>query len=97
MTLQRDMIRTFRSRALLAFWRRSDASRLRADQVERVRKRLDALNAAQRPDDMNLPGFDFHKPRGRPVRYTVHISGPWCITFEWEGEDAVRVGYQQYH
>ncbi len=91
------MIRSFRSRALAAFWRRGDAVRLRPDHVERVRIRLDALNAAQRPEDMNLPGFDFHKLRGRPTRYTVHLSGPWCITFEWEGEDAVRVDYEQYH
>ena len=91
------MIRSFRSRALAAFWRKGDAARLRPDHVERARMRLDALTAAQRPEDMNLPGFDFHKLRGRPARYTVHISGPWCITFEWQGEDAVRVDYEQYH
>ncbi len=91
------MIRSFRSRALSAFWHKNDASRLRPDHLVRVRMRLDALNAARRPEDMNLPGFDFHKLRGRPVRYTVHVNGPWCITFEWEGEDAVRVDYEQYH
>ena len=91
------MIRTFKSRALGAFWHKGDASGLRADQAARVRRRLDALNAAARLDEMNLPGFNFHRLRGKPVRYTVHINGPWCLTFEWDGEDAVRVDLEQYH
>jgi proteic killer suppression protein len=33
----------------------------------------------------------------RPTRYTVHIDGPWCITFEFDGQDAARVEFEQYH
>ena len=91
------MIRSFRSRALIAFWHERDARRMRTDLVERIRLRLETLGRATRPEDMNLPGFNFHRLRGRPVRYTVHVNGPWCITFEWEGEDAVRVDLEQYH
>lgn len=91
------MIRSFRSRALGAFWHRGDASRLRPDLIERLRLRLSRLDQAIQPEEMNVPGFNFHKLRGRPVRYTVHVNGPWCITFEWEGEDAVRVDLEQYH
>ncbi|WP_245442580.1 type II toxin-antitoxin system RelE/ParE family toxin [Mesorhizobium hawassense] len=32
-----------------------------------------------------------------PTRYTVHVNGPWCITFEFDGEDAARVDFEQYH
>ena len=46
---------------------------------------------------MNLPGFNFHKLRGKPTRYTVHVNGLWCVTFEWDSEDAVRVDLEQYH
>jgi proteic killer suppression protein len=46
---------------------------------------------------MNLPGFNFHRLRGRPVRYAVHVDGLWCLTFEWAVEDAVRVDLEQYH
>ena len=47
---------------------------------------------------MNLPGFDFHALKGFvPVRYTVHVNGPWCITFEFEKGDAWRVDFEQYH
>jgi proteic killer suppression protein len=91
------MIRTFRSRALAAYWNRDDASRIRPDLLDRLQRRLDALDAATRPEDLNLPGFDFHKLRGKPTRYSLHINGPWCVTFEWQGEDAIRVDLEQYH
>jgi len=91
------MIRSFRSRALAALWFQNDRSRLRPDLVQRILVRLNTLDDAKRSDDMNLPGYNFHRLRGRPVRYTVHVNGPWCITFEWEGEDAVRVDLEQYH
>ena len=91
------MIRSFRSRGLSAFWHKGDASRIRADHLQRVRVRLDALNAARSPQEMNLPGFDFHKLRGKPIRYSIHVNGPWCITFAWDGEDAIQVDYEQYH
>lgn len=91
------MIGSFRSRALAAFWNKGDASRLRPDHVERIRKRLDALAASRRPDDLNVPGFNFHKLQGRPTRYSVHINGPWCITFGWDGETAIAIDYEQYH
>ncbi len=91
------MIRSFRNRALAALWFREDRSRIRPDLVQRTLGRLNALDDARQPDDLNLPGFNFHRLRGRPVRYTVHVNGPWCNTFEWEGEDAVSVDLEQYH
>jgi proteic killer suppression protein len=91
------MIRSFRNRALAAFWFRNDRSRIRTHLVQRILSRLNSLDDAARPDEMNLPGFNFHRLRGKPVRYTVHINDPWCLTFEWEGEDAVRVDLEQYH
>jgi toxin HigB-1 len=61
-------------------------------------KRLEALNEARRPEDMNVPGFNFHPLKGdRTPRYSVHVSGPWCITFEFFEGDAYRVDFEQYH
>ena len=86
------MIKTFRSKAFCDFWAKGRSAKLDKRLAERVLRRLDRLNAASAPEEMNLPGFDFHALRGhRPTRYTVHVNGPWCITFEFEGEDAYRV------
>ncbi len=53
---------------------------------KRIQRRLDALDAATNPEDMNVPGFDFHGLLGHaPKRYSWnHINGPWCVTFEWD-------------
>ena len=65
---------------------------------ERVLRRLDRLDAAATPQEMNIPGFDFHALRGfKPTRYSVHVNGPWCITFEFEDGDACRIDFEQYH
>ena len=65
---------------------------------ERVLRRLDWLDAAARPEEMNLPGFDFHPLRAlKPTRYSVDVNGPWCITFEFDRGDAVRVDLEQDH
>ena len=64
----------------------------------RILIRLSRLNVVASADEMNLPGFDFHPLRGfNPTRYSVHINGPWCVTFEFENGDAYRVDFEQYH
>ena len=92
------MIRTFRHRGLEAYFRRDDASKLSADLVARIKRRLDRLETSKQPRDMNLPGFDFHSLKGR-LRgvYAVSVSGNWRITFRFEGEDAVDVNLEDYH
>ena len=91
------MIRSFRHRALAAFWHDDDASGIRVDLAKRVKVRLRVLERAGRPEQMNLPGFNFHRLHGKPTRYTVHVNGPWCLTFAWDGDDALRVDLDQYH
>lgn len=65
---------------------------------KRILVRLDRLDASATPEEMNIPGFNFHPLKGfKPVRYSVHANGPWCITFEIEGGNATRVDFEQYH
>jgi toxin HigB-1 len=33
----------------------------------------------------------------KPTRYSVHVNGPWTITFQFEKGDALRVDFEQYH
>lgn len=59
---------------------------------------MDRLDAATRPEDMNLPGYRFHALRGRRRgSYAVTVSGNWRLTFSFEGEDAVDVNLEDYH
>ena len=60
-------------------------------------RRLDALDSAETLAALNVPGFNFHPLRGKPTRYSLHVNGPWCITFEWDDGEALRVDLEQYH
>lgn len=90
------MITTFRNKELANLWA-GNRSKIDKRFHARILERLDALDAAGRPEDMDLPGFDFHGLHGKPKRYTVHVNGPWCITFEFADGDALRVDFEQYH
>jgi len=92
------MIKTFRHKALAELFAKGKSSKIDAKLQKRILIRLDRLDAAERPEDMNLPGFNFHTMMGfTPARYTIHVNGPWCITFEFEHGDATRVDFEQYH
>lgn len=91
------MLRSFRHKGLKELFEKGATARIQKLLHERCLRRLDALDRAVRPDDMNAQGFDFHALHGKPQRYTVHVNGPWCITFEFEDGDAYRVDFEQYH
>lgn len=92
------MIRSFRSRALRRFAEQGDVSKLSVQNPDRIRRILVWLDAAMRPEDMNLPGLRFHGLKGRDKgRYAVDASGNWRITFGWHDGDAVDVDLEDYH
>lgn len=92
------MIRTFTSKPLSELWATGQTAKIAAAMHARILRRLDRLNVAAAVKEMRLPGFDFHALRGfKPARYTVHVNGPWCITFEFADGDAWRVDFEQYH
>ena len=92
------MIRSFRSKALADLWSTASSRRIDQRMHRRILVRLDRLDAASAPEEMQLPGFDFHALKGfKPARYATHVNGPWCLTFEFEDGDAWRVDWEQYH
>ena len=91
------MIESFKSRALRDFFDTGVSAKIAPALQKRVKVRLDALESATDLTQLSRPGFDFHPLRGRPQRYSIHVNGPWCITFEWDGGAALRVETEQYH
>ena len=91
------MIRTFRNKALAELWVDGKTPKIDRKMHERILLRLDRLNIVKAPEELNLPGFNFHRLHGKPLRYSVHVNGPWCVTFEFYGGDAWRLDYEQYH
>jgi proteic killer suppression protein len=92
------VIRSFRNRALADLFEIGQSAKIDARLHRRISVRLDALNDAVSIEDLRMPGYNFHALRGfRPTRYTIHINGPWCITFEFDNGDAYHVDFEQYH
>ena len=91
------MIESFRSKPLKLFWEADDPSKLPVPNVDRVRRILDALNAATSAGQMDIAGWRFHPLKGKPKRYAVDASGNYRITFGFEGPDAIAVDLEDYH
>ena len=92
------MIRKFKHSGLKRYFLRGIKSGIQAKHAERIRLILGRLQASNRPQDMNLPGLELHKLRGRREGiWAVKVSGNWRITFKFDGVDAIDVNYEDYH
>ncbi len=92
------MIKKFKHKGLQALFETGKTVKIEKRMHKRILQRLDALDAATEPEDMNLPGFNFHSLTGKkPKQYTIHVNGPWCIVFEFSDGDALAVDYINYH
>lgn len=91
------MIISFKHRGLAELFEHGQSRRVREDLQSRSLRRLEALDQAESLTDLQIPGFNFHGLKGTPKRYSIHVNGPWCITFEWKDGEAIRVDLNQYH
>lgn len=92
------MIKTFKRKPLAELWNDGRTRRIDNRLHERILRLLDRLDQAGLPQDMDYAGTAFHALRGpKPTRYTVHVNGPWCITFEFADGHAYEVDLEQYH
>jgi toxin HigB-1 len=91
------MIESFKNKALAELFQTGKTAGIDARMHKRILVRLDVLDSTMAPEDMDRPGYDFHPLKGLPKRYSVHVNGPWCLTFEFEGNNARRVDFEQYH
>jgi proteic killer suppression protein len=64
-----------------------DESKLKQDQLPRIRRILAVLDASTKPADMDLPGWRLHRLRG-DLRgyYSVSVSGNWRLIFKFDRE-----------
>jgi toxin HigB-1 len=91
------MIESFKHKGLSELFERGSSRKVRQDLQRQSLRRLDALDQAESLTDLYIPGFNFHGLQGIPKRYSIHINGPWCITFEWKDGGASKIDLEQYH
>lgn len=87
-----------KSKALKRCWVRGDTSKINPDWVRRVQRILAQLNVVVSPDEMDLPGFGWHKLSGdRKETYSVTVSSNWRVTFKWDGDGPYDLDLEDYH
>jgi proteic killer suppression protein len=91
------VIKSFRHKGIKQLFEKGKSAKVNAQQKDKCLRLLDALDAALEPDEMNLPGWNFHPLKGNPKRYSVSVTGNWRITFGWKGEDAIHIDLEDYH
>lgn len=91
------MIRNFRHKGLAELFERGRSRRVRHDLQARCLRRLEVMDQAESLADLNVPGFNLHRLHGSPERYSIHVNGPWRITFEWMHDEVAQVDLEQYH
>jgi toxin HigB-1 len=57
---------------------------------------LRALDAATRPEHVNLLVYHFHALRGAR-RWSIRVTGNRRITFGWDDGDAIDIDLEDYH
>ena len=88
----------FAHKGLKAFYERDVTRGLPQNLVPRIRRILADLDVAERPADLDLPGYRLHLLRGaRAGQWSVRVSGNWRVVFRFEGGDAIEVDLVDYH
>jgi proteic killer suppression protein len=92
------VIKSFRHKGIEKFFQSGSKAGIQAKHAAKLRRQLARLDASMYPDDMDIPGWKLHSLRGDIAsHWSVWVNGNWCLTFAFEGEDAVLVDYQDYH
>lgn len=92
------MIKSWKHKGLQRFFQLGNKSGILPGQEKRLTIILQRLNAITNVVDMNTPGMQFHKLKGKfSDFYSVSVNGNWRIIFKFYGEDVTQVDCIDYH
>ena len=92
------MIETIKHKRLRQFYETGTRRGINAQWETRLRDILFLLDTASSPEDMNLPGMNFHSLRGNYEGfYAVSVTGNWRVVFTFEDGNATGVDLVDYH
>ena len=92
------MIESFKHKGLKRLFETGYTSGVNPQHIERLRKILALLETSENIDDMDLPGLNLHKLKGkRKNTLAVKVSGNWRVTFKLKNGVVLEVNYEDYH
>lgn len=93
-------IASIKHKGLKLLYEKNDSSKLPSCDVKRIKMRLTLLDVAMFAEDMNRPGWNFHKLLGsRKGYFSVSVRANWKIVFRFDGkhQHAYDVDFIDYH
>jgi proteic killer suppression protein len=92
------MIRSFQHKGLRQLFEEGKRQKLPPEAVERIENILLVLNQAERPEDIDLPGFRLHPLKGDMKGFwAVTVRATWRVVFRLEEGDVWDVNLVDYH
>ena len=92
------MIETFRHKGLEAFYRADERKGLPQKLVKRLAAILAALDVAEGPQDLALPGLRLHPLKGNFAGYwSASVSGNWRLVFRFHNKAVYDLDLVDYH
>jgi toxin HigB-1 len=87
-----------RHKGLKRLFAKGSTRGIQHDHEKKLRRILAALDAATRPADLDLPGYDLHPLKGnRAGTWSVSVSGNWRVTFRFDGNHVTDVDDEDHH
>ena len=92
------VIKSFAHGGVKRFFESGAVKGLPQDMVKKLRIRLDALDAAKEPREMEIPGWDLHELKGeRKGTWSVKVTANYRLTFKLVAGEAREVNLEDYH
>jgi proteic killer suppression protein len=89
---------SIKHKGLKLLWTKNDTSKLRFEQVKKIRGVLTLLNAATKVEDVNFPGADLHPLKGDLKGFwAISVTGNYRIIFHFEEGNAYLLDYVDYY
>lgn len=92
-------LRSIRHKGLRHLIEKNDGQGIRPDLLDRVRKILSAVLAAEDMEGVQgPPGWRIHQLMGNRARtWSLSVSGNWRITFDIEEGEIANLDLEDYH
>ena len=92
------MIKSWKHKSFSELFLKGTEKGVRPDMADRLRRRLDVLDAANSLEALGLPGFRAHPLSGdMKGRYGIRVTGNWRVTFRFQNVDVFDVNLEDYH
>lgn len=92
------MIKSFRHKGLEKFYLTDSKAGIQPAHAKKLRKQLTELSFASTPEDLDVPGWDWHALQGDLAgHWSLKVNENWRLTFSFDGVAFELLDYVDYH